>query len=50
MICSIVSVHGPPRLYFEPKLLNFEFVDPDLVFLSSTDPDPAPKINANPDP
>jgi hypothetical protein len=49
---SIVSVHSPQRLYFEPlKLLNFDLsVDPDLAFHSKTDPDPAPKKNADPDP
>jgi hypothetical protein len=35
-----VSVHGPPRLYFERlKLLNFDF---------HSDPDPAFHSNANP--
>jgi hypothetical protein len=37
---SIVSVHGPPRLYFEPlKLLVNEF---------NADPDSASKNNADP--
>jgi hypothetical protein len=39
---SIVSVHGPPRLYFEPlKLLAYEF---------NADPDSASKNNADPEP
>jgi hypothetical protein len=61
-----VSVHGPPRIYFEPrKLLNFDFSavsdpsfyssvdpDPDPAFYSNVDPDPisAAKNNADPDP
>jgi hypothetical protein len=40
---AIVSVHGPPRLHFEPlKLLNFDLnADPDLdlAFHSNADPD-----------
>jgi hypothetical protein len=37
---SVVSIHGPPRLYIEPlKLLNFDF---------DADPDPASKNNADP--
>jgi hypothetical protein len=49
---SIVSDHGPPRLYFEPlKLLNFHFnADPDPAFYSNANPDPASKNNADPDP
>jgi hypothetical protein len=43
---SIVSVHGPPWLHFEPiKLLNFYFnaeLDPVLTFHSNADPDPQP--------
>jgi hypothetical protein len=52
----IVSVHGPPRLFFEPlKPLNFFFnadLDPDPAFHSSAAPDsdPASKNNADPDP
>jgi hypothetical protein len=44
-ITCILSVHGPPRLYFEPlKLLNFDFyadTDPDVHF--NGDPDPVSK-------
>ncbi len=49
---SIVSVHGPPRLYVEPlKLMNFDFnADPDPAFHSSADPDPASKTIADLDP
>jgi hypothetical protein len=42
-----VSVHSPPRLYFEPlKLLNFDSnAYPDLAFLSNVAPDPGvPKV------
>jgi hypothetical protein len=39
-----VSVHGPPRLYFEPLNLGF-YVDPDPV---NADPDPASKSIADP--
>jgi hypothetical protein len=47
---SVLSVHGPPWLYFEPlKLLIFEFyVDQDPAFHSNADPDPASKNNADP--
>jgi hypothetical protein len=47
-----VSIHGPPRLYFEPlKLLNFDFnADSDSVFHFNADPDPVSKNNADPDP
>jgi hypothetical protein len=53
---SIVSVHGPQRLYFEPvKLLKFDFnADPEPVFQSNADPYPASKNyadqSADPDP
>ncbi len=49
---SIVSVHGPPRRFFEPlKLLIFDInADPDSVFTSNMDPDlsSASKMNADP--
>jgi hypothetical protein len=51
---SIVSVHDPPRLCFEPlDLLNFDFnadPDPDPAFHSKADPDsdPTSKYNAEP--
>jgi hypothetical protein len=40
---SIVRVHGPSRLHFEPpKLPNFDFnADPDHLFTLNADPDPA---------
>jgi hypothetical protein len=43
---SIVSVHDPPRLYFEPlKNLNFDLnADPGPGFHSYADADPASKI------
>ncbi len=43
---SIVSVHGPPWIHFEPlQLLNFDF-DPDPDPASqNTDPDPQPCNN-----
>jgi hypothetical protein len=49
---SIVSVHGPPRLHFEPlKRLNFDFdADPDPDFHSNVEPDPASQNNADQDP
>ncbi len=51
---SILSVHGPPRLQFEPgKLLIFDFnADPyqDPAFHSYADPDPASTNIADPDP
>jgi hypothetical protein len=49
---SIVSVNGPPLLYFELlKFLNVgNNADPDTAFHSEADPDPASKINADPDP
>jgi hypothetical protein len=39
---SIMSVHCPPRLYFEPlKLLNVDFnADSDVAFHSNPVPDP----------
>ncbi len=42
-----MSVHGPPRLHFEPqKLLNFDDnADPDSAFPFHEDPDPSSKIN-----
>jgi hypothetical protein len=42
---SIVSVHGPPQLYFEPlNLLNFDInADMDLAFYTDANPDPAEK-------
>jgi hypothetical protein len=45
----IVSVHGPPRIHFEPlKLLNFDFIaDSDLPFHSNANPDPAFQNNAD---
>ncbi len=37
---STVSIHGPPRLHFEPlRLLNFDL---------NADPDPASQNNAEP--
>ncbi len=48
-----MSVHGPPRLHFEPlKLLeNFDFnADQDSALPSNADPDPDSKINEDPDP
>jgi hypothetical protein len=56
-----VSVHGPPRLYFEPLKLfycNFDVnadpnLDPDPAFHSNADPDLLTKImwiHADPDP
>jgi hypothetical protein len=55
---SIISVHGPSRLYF--KLLEFYLhafhsnadpdPDPDSAFHSNADPDQTPKNNADPDP
>jgi hypothetical protein len=48
LLASIVSDHGPPRLYFELlKLLH-----PDIIFLSNADldPNPASKNNADADP
>ncbi len=49
---SIVSVRGPPRLYFEPlKLLKLGFnADPDPAFHSKSDPYPAFHSKAEPDP
>jgi hypothetical protein len=49
---SVVSVHGPPRLYLELlKLLNFYFnTDPDPAVHSHSDPDPASKNYADPNP
>ncbi len=49
---SFVSVHGPPRLHFEPlKPLKFYFnADPDSTFHSYADPDTASENNADPDP
>ncbi len=48
---SIMSGHGPPRLYFEPlKLLNFDInADPDPAIHCNVDPDPAFNSNAEPD-
>jgi ABC-type bacteriocin/lantibiotic exporter with double-glycine peptidase domain len=42
-----MSVHGPPRLHFEPlKLLSFDVnADPDSAFPFNADPDPSSKIN-----
>jgi hypothetical protein len=47
---SIMSVHCPPRLHFEPlKLRNFDLnVDPDPAFRSNTDQGPAIQNNTNP--
>jgi hypothetical protein len=47
-----MSVYGPPRLYFEPVMLqNFDFnADPYPDFHSNADPEPAFKSNADPDP
>ncbi len=44
-----MSVHGPPRLYFEPlKLLNFNSnTDPDPAFNSNADPDTGSKNNVD---
>jgi hypothetical protein len=51
---SLVSVHGPPRLHFEPiKFQKFDLnADPDSdpAIRSNADPDPAVKNNADPDP
>jgi hypothetical protein len=49
-IPSLVNVHGPPLLHFEPlKLLNFDSnADPDPAFYSNADPDPASRSNADP--
>ncbi len=43
---SILSVYGPPRLFFEPlKLLNFDFnADPVPAFHSNSDQDPTFQI------
>ncbi len=43
---SIVSVNGPPLLYFELlKFLNVgNNADPDTAFHSEADPDPASKL------
>jgi hypothetical protein len=48
---SIVSVHGPPRLYFSPlKVLNFDFnADQNSAFHSNEDRDPTSKKNVDPD-
>ncbi len=45
-----MSVHGPPRLYFEPlKLLNFNFnAEQHSAFYSNKDPDKASKNYAYP--
>ncbi len=48
-----MSVHGPPRLYFEPlKLLNLGFFNADLdpAFHFNADPDPVFHLNADPGP
>jgi hypothetical protein len=47
-----VSVHGPPRLCFEPlKLLNCDFaVDLDPIFAIIRIRIQLPKNNADPDP
>jgi hypothetical protein len=43
-----VSLHGPPRLHFEPpQLLNFD-IDPAVH--SDADPHLASKVMADPDP
>ncbi len=46
---SILSVHVPPRHYFDPlKLSNFDFLsDPDPAFRSNADPNLASKNNAD---
>ncbi len=45
-----MSIHRPPRLYFELlKLLNFDFnADADPAFHSHADPDPAFHSHADP--
>ncbi len=45
---TIVSVHDPQWLYFEPPKLLVP--DPNPQFHSTADPDPAAKNNADPDP
>jgi hypothetical protein len=49
LLASIVSDHGPPRLYFELLKLPLH---PDIAFLSNADldPNPASKNNADADP
>jgi hypothetical protein len=51
LYAPIVSVHGPPRLHFEPQqLLNFDFnaeSDPDFHSNADVDPDPSCQNNAD---
>ncbi len=49
----IVSVHDPPRLYFDPLAPEFYLIanpDPDPAFHSNADPDPDPASQYNDDP
>jgi hypothetical protein len=42
LYASVVNIHGPPWLRFEPlQLLDFDYADPEPAFHSNADPDAA---------